>query len=198
MLQLTENFGIGSQVEITIVRSHGLIQAQELINGRTCYLLGTRWRILIGDRCRVTIVGEPRNKSFYFFEANEILASGDGQSSNLEKLLAHIERQGAPNFEESMLARMRAQRNSESDGPADMLELLLDLLEYHSLSREKQMLGTPSAPLNYGHYCIVIARLIRQVYNSDAQKQKELFARAAEFCRGRSEEWHSALLIAAR
>lgn len=194
MLQLTGSYGVGTVAEVIVVRPNAMLQAQQLFNGRTGYVDSTLHAARPGDRCRVMIVGEPPCKKFFILKVTEVLARGNGKSSDLEKLLARIERQGPPNFEEAMLANMRVEYLRELRPMAAMLETLFDLLEYHSLRRDQQAFGAPSHPLNYGHYCIVISRLISKLYAGD----RAAYQRAAEYCRGRNEQWHEALRLAAR
>ncbi len=89
-----------------------------------------------------------------------------------------------------MLARLRAR----CDGDAEMLEVLLDVLQSYSFNVEQR-----TALLNYGHYCIVVARLINKLYADDAQARAAMYRRAALYCEGKDQgqQWADAFLSVA-
>ncbi len=44
-----------------------------------------------------------------------------------------------------------------------------------------------SALINYGHYCIVVARLINKLFPADVQARAALYRRAAQYCKGKEQ-----------
>jgi hypothetical protein len=58
-----------------------------------------------------------------------------------------------------------------------MLEVLLDVLETYTFGN-----SLLRAQLQYGHYCIVIARLVSKLHADDAPARAALYRRAAQYC----------------
>jgi len=197
MLRLNGPFGIGSQIDVTFAKPDALTISQELIDGRTGRISVTSQSVMPGDRWRATIIKESPCRRFYFLRAETLLEQGNGQRSHLERLLSRISMQDAPNFEEGLLMRMGREFSYNNRGEQAWLETLLDLLEYQTFAPEELEFRTPVTPIRYGHYVIVIVRLINKLYPDDPAARAALYERAAGYCRERSVEWHDALRAAA-
>lgn len=174
MLSLTGKNG--DQLEVTFVLGMNLKPAtEEHINGRCASLVGERADVKIGDKCRILLVDCESPDGPRHVALLEVVKPGDGRSSLLEKTFHDIigglvgERLTEPEV-------FRALRTRCSD-EHEMLEILLDVVEAYSYETK------PSRrPLRYGHYCIVIARLINKLHADDAQKRIALYERAAAYC----------------
>ncbi len=180
---LALNGTIGSKLVLTFVREDILEVSQERINGRKAYLAVDSRRVKKGDRCLVTIVDETPDHSMYFVFVDEIIERGDGHSSLLEKVLTEVEigsRRGEASYEQKVIARLRTLCNGGA-GDATMLEVLLDILESYSVDVPHRR-----AELKYGHFCIVIARLIQSLFADDAEKRVDAYRRAAQYCSAKS------------
>ncbi len=191
MLTLTAE--IGAQMEVTFEKAFRCVVTQQRINGCAGYLSVDSKRARAGDKCRVTLVAYAPGPNIYYVRVDEVIKHGDGVTSLLEKTLCQIQvgpRRGEQNFEQNVLARLRAR----CDGDADMLEVLLDVLQSYSFNVEQR-----SALLNYGHYCIVVARLINKLYADDAQARAAMYRRAAQYCEGKEQgqKWADAFVSVA-
>lgn len=195
---LTLNAEIGAQMEVTFVKWFGGVVAEQRINGCAGFLSPDSVRVRAGDKCRVTLVEYAAGPNLQYVRVDEVIRRGDGISSLLEKTLCEVEvgpRRGEKNFEQKVIARLRARCDGDDNGgDAEMLEVLLDLLQSFSFNSEQR-----SGLLNYGHYCIVIARLINKVYANDARMRAALYRRAAQYCEGKEkgQQWTEAFLSVA-
>lgn len=181
MLTLTGQ--VGSQLEVTFAQAFRCVVAEESINGRDAYLHRDSIKVQAGDRCRVTLVDCPESgDGFALLRVDEVIETGVGGWS-LRQLTVNDIQTGwyvEKNFERTVLANLRS-RCAGDNGDAKMLEVLLDVLECYSYTNRADS-DRFIIPLKYGHYCIVIARLINKLYADDAAKRIELYLRAARYC----------------
>lgn len=195
---LTLNAEIGAQMEVTFVKWFGGVVAEQRINGCAGFLAADSVRVRPGDKCLVTLVEYAAGSNINYVRADKVIRRGDGKSSLLEKTLCEVEvgpRRSEKNFEQKVIAKLRARFDGDGNGgDAEMLEVLLDLLQSFSFNSEQR-----SGLLNYGHYCIVIARLINKVYANDARMRAALYRRAAQYCEGKEtgQQWAEAFLSVA-
>ena len=173
---------IGAQVEVTFANSFQTVCAQQRINGRNVFLHPASKDARPGDRCLVTLVESPEGSRYCLVRLDDVIHSGDGHSSLLEKTEHDIGRSRRGDCSaQDVLANLRARCQGEN-GDREMLETLLDVLETYTFS-------VPSIfdTLEDGHYCIVISRLINKLYASDVRTRIALFERAALYCSARVE-----------
>jgi hypothetical protein len=189
---LTLNGKNGDQLEVTFVLSTVpfTLVTEETINGHTALLLADIIKVSAGDRCRVSLVDCESGKGIV--QLQEVIKPGDGLSSLRQKTFRDIHGSvfNGRLPESQVFSNLRARCGSETE----MLEVLLDVLEAYSFE-------TPPSrrPLAYGHYCIVIARLINSLHTGDAAAQAALFRRAAGYCEARDggKQWAESFRVIA-
>ena len=199
MLTMTGEFEIGTQLVVTFVQAHRCVTTEKRINGRSAFLSVDSIQARAGDKCRVTIVDQTPDQSMYFVRVDDFLIKGDRQTSLLEKTLCDVEsgcRRGEQNFERKVIARLRARCTGKPQAPwdADMLEVLLGVLESYTFGIPGQR-----AELKYGHYCIVISRLVSRLHAKDEQARAAIYRLAAQYCSANEggRQWAESFMLAA-